>query len=231
MNPFAFLADLLLAFLSPVRCLLCDEPAEDGLCPKCRKQLPKHPFTHTLVLAKGREIPIVVPLPYEGKWKEQILRFKFRNRPELARPLGSLMAAAARELPGSFDGVAYVPLHKKDLQKRDYDQSRLLARQVGRELSLPTLRLLEKCRKTETQHHLNRAQRLQNPKGAYRASPSAAGRSLLLIDDIITTGATLAACSQALYAAGAKRICILCAAESLQNEVQPHWPPTRPPAP
>lgn len=220
MNLFASFAELLLAILAPDYCFLCDEElaGEDGLCPRCRKRLPKQPFTHTLFLAGNREIPVAVPLLYEGKWKERILQYKFHDQAALSRPLGSLMATAARTLPRSFDCVTYVPLHKKDMRKRGYDQSRLLAEQVGRKLSLPTLRLLEKRQQTEAQHHLNRAQRLRNPKNAYRALPSAAGRSPLLVDDIVTTGATLAECAQVLYAAGAKRIGIVCAAEPPYDE-------------
>ena len=71
---------------------------------------------------------------------------------------------------------------------------------------------MEQVRETATQHELSRAERADNVRGAYRARPAARGKDLLLVDDIVTTGATLRACALALYEAGARQVCGLCAA-------------------
>ncbi len=198
----------------PSRCPICGELGETGPCEKCRRILPDQPYLQTLSLPGKPRVLVAAPLRYQGEWKKTLHRFKFRDVPALDRSIASLTAGAAQRLPGPFDCVAYVPLHKKDRRKRGYDQSELLAKEVGRALSLPCVPLLEKCRQTETQHNLNRAQRLENPEGAYRARQPAAGLSVLLVDDIVTTGATLSQCALALYAAGAKKVCCLCAAEA-----------------
>ena len=102
----------------------------------------------------------------------------------------------------------------KKLQQRGYNQSQLLAKALAKELGLPWWTLLEQARETATQHDLTRAQRADNVRGAYRARAEAAGQRLLLVDDIVTTGATLRACAQALYEAGAQSVGAVCAART-----------------
>ena len=117
------------------------------------------------------------------------------------------MAETARQTGQSFDGVAWVPMTKAKKRKRGYDQSELLAREAAKTLGLPCLPLLEKRKETETQHQLS------NVKNSYEARPEARGKALLLVDDIVTTGATLRECAKALYEAGAARVTGLCAAD------------------
>ena len=102
-----------------------------------------------------------------------------------------------------------------------------LARALAKELGLPWWTLLEQARETATQHDLTRAQRADNVRGAYRARAEAAGQRLLLVDDIVTTGATLRACAQGLYGAGAQKVCAVCAANtafSRREELPPAEP-------
>ena len=107
-----------------------------------------------------------------------------------------------------------MPLSRGSRKKRGYDQSRLLATAVAKSLGLPLLDVLEKARETQIQHQLGREERAQNVRGAYRATGPVDGRTLLLIDDIVTTGATLTECAGALYRAGARAVGSLCAADA-----------------
>ena len=145
----------------------------------------------------------------------------------LARPLGTLMAEAASSLGEELDGVTWVPMSPQKLRRRGYNQSELLAKAVAKELGLPAWDLLEQVRETDTQHNLTRAQRADNVRGAYRAKGAALGKRVLLVDDIVTTGATLRACAQGLYGAGAQKVCAVCAANtafSRREELPPAEP-------
>ena len=137
----------------------------------------------------------------------------FGEKRAFPSPWEKLLAETARQTGQSFDGVAWVPMTKAKKRKRGYDQSELLAREAAKTLGLPCLPLLEKRKETETQHQLPRRQRLSNVKNSYEARPEARGKALLLVDDIVTTGATLRECAKALYEAGAARVTGLCAAD------------------
>ena len=164
----------------------------------------------------GQELPVASPLPYELGFRTTLHQYKFKGRHRLAKPIGLLMADTAKVFPNSFHCVTYVPLHPKNRRARGYDQSELLARHLGKALGLPALDLLEKIRKTGTQHELNAAQRAGNVQGAYRCHSKIRldRQSVLLIDDIVTTGSTLRECAAALYEAGAWSVCALCAANA-----------------
>lgn len=207
------------ALLFPARCLLCGERTAGGadFCPDCAAKAPKEPYRRLLEPAGSGERPlrVLAPFAYRGGLCGTLHRFKFQGRRALAEPLGRQMARVLpREEAGSFDGVAWVPMTAKSRRKRGYDQSFLLAKAVARELGLPCLSLLEKLRETDVQHSLSKTKRVQNIKNAYGAAPNAAGKKILLIDDIVTTGATLTECARQLYRAGAKEVVCLCAADT-----------------
>lgn len=220
----AGLGELLLCLLFPPRCLLCGDRTAPGevFCEDCALQAPESPVERRFpVPGEGeRELRVLSPLFYKGGVKETVRQFKFQGKRGLAKPLGRLMAGAAAG-EGPFDGVAWVPMGREGKRKRGYDQSQLLARSVARSLRIPCLPLLQKVRETQTQHELSRREREKNVKNAYQSDDRARGRSLLLVDDIVTTGATLTACAQALYSAGALRVAGLCAANTPEADESP----------
>lgn len=199
----------------PARCLLCGRAvhAEQLFCAGCAANLPETPFFREFPLAGGW-LHVLAPLSYEGGFRRTLHRLKFQEERGLAKPIGQMMAQAAEGFETPFDGVAWVPMSPKKLRKRGYNQSELLAKAVAKELGLPAWDLLEQVRETDTQHSLTRAQRADNVRGAYRAKSAALGKRLLLVDDIVTTGATLRACAQGLYGAGAQKVCAVCAANT-----------------
>lgn len=214
----AGLGERLLCLLFPARCLLCGKiiPQQELFCQSCAKDVPEEPCERRFSLpGSGAEgFRTAAPLPYQGRFRKTLYRYKFWGQKGLAKPLGRLMAQTAQKTGGKFDAAAWVPMTKEKKRKRGYDQSELLAKSVAEILGIPCLPLLEKVRETDTQHELPRKERLKNVKNAYRAGREAEGRRVLLIDDIITTGSTLSECAIELYKAGAGRVFGLCAADA-----------------
>ncbi|HZT30953.1 MAG TPA: ComF family protein [Bryobacteraceae bacterium] len=147
---------------------------------------------------------------YEGKLRELIHLFKYGRIRTLARPLGDLLSNA---LPRDqrFDLVVPVPLHWRRRWRRGFNQSELLAREIARRCGLPVRRLVRRRRSTRTQAGLSNSARRENVAGAfsmYRAAGSQ-GRRILLVDDVMTTGATAGACAMVLKRAGARYVGLL----------------------
>jgi ComF family protein len=145
---------------------------------------------------------------YQGTLRELIHLFKYSGMRRLAAPLGKLMAAA---LPRGqqFDAVAPVPLHWAKRWQRGFNQSELLARAIARRRRVPLIKALRRNLSTRAQAGLSNSQRRENVAGAFRARRRVAGLRILLIDDVMTTGATAAACARALKKAGAKSVSLL----------------------
>jgi ComF family protein len=152
---------------------------------------------------------------YDGdKARALAHRLKYYDRLELAEPLGRWMARAGADLLADADLVTPTPLHPLRLAARRFNQSALLARVVSRESAVPAeLQLLQRVKPTAPQVGLTRAQRAANLSGAFRAAPEKKpliqGRNIVLIDDVLTTGATANAAARALLRAGAGRVDLL----------------------
>ena len=214
------LTERALGLLFPPRCMACRQPVSVGesLCPRCRDKLPKGRLCRQLTV-DGRAVSVVSAMVYVGAFRESLHRFKFEGKAALGKPMGRLMVSALEET--GFDAVVYTPLSARAKRERGYDQSALLAKEVAKQLGLPCLEALRKIRETAVQHELPAAKRRINVQGAYRAEGIVQGKRLLLVDDIVTTGSTLEACAQALYQAGAKAVCCLCAADAPQHDAAP----------
>lgn len=218
----------LLGFFFPPRCPICRKviSSSDPLCPECRRKKPEEAFRRVYSLPGSGVMGFrtAAPMSFEGAYRNAIHRLKFRGKRGLSEPIGRLMAEAA-ELQETFDYVVWVPLSRKGKRRRGYDQSELLAKSAARALGIPVLPVLEKTRETKTQHELSRKEREKNVTDCYEVNPKYSknirGKNLLLVDDIITTGATLQECAFVLYEAGAGIICGLCAADAVKTQVEP----------
>lgn len=142
---------------------------------------------------------------YEGTLRELIHLYKYRRVQMLSQPLADFLAAAL-PLDERFDAVTPVPLHWRKQWQRGFNQSELLARAIARRRGIPMVRALGRTRFTKTQAGLSNTERRKNVAAAFRyrrASKTLTGRRVLLIDDVMTTGSTAAACARALKQAGA----------------------------
>jgi ComF family protein len=144
---------------------------------------------------------------YEGRLREWIHLYKYGRVKSMATPLVELLAAA---VPGAgcFDAVAPVPLHWRRRWQRGFNQSELLARGLARKLGLPVVRALRRLHHTPTQTGLSRSARRKNVAAAFASRQSVNGQRILLIDDVLTTGATGAACAHMLRRAGARSVAL-----------------------
>jgi len=144
---------------------------------------------------------------YEGVLRELIHLYKYGRVRTLARPLSGLLAQA---LPRdeAFDAAVPVPLYWRRRLQRGFNQAELLARGLSRRTGIPVVKALGRVRATPTQAGLSNSARRQNVTRAFRAR-SVQGKRILLIDDVMTTGATAGACALALKQAGARRVALL----------------------
>lgn len=150
----------------------------------------------------------------DGPARQLVHRLKYQDRMELADAMGAWMARAGHELLADADCLIPVPLHRRRLLWRQFNQAQALAVAVGRHAGKPVESfLLKRIKRTKPQIGLTRAQRADNVQGAFTvpdtAKPLLAGRRVLLIDDVLTTGATINAASRALIRGGATRVDVL----------------------
>ena len=214
------LIESFLDLLFPPKCPFCGKLTETpGICPDCQKILP-WVADGDIVWELPGGVRCAAPLWYEGTVRDALLRFKFHGASALARPLGELMAqCAAEHFSGEFDTLTWVPVSRRRLRQRGYDQSELLARSAGAVWGVRPERLLVKHADNPAQSGLeSAAARAENVRDVYRAQHTA-GKRVLLVDDIFTTGATLSACVQALRQAGAAAVvCVTAARTPLETD-------------
>lgn len=196
--------------LIPPSCGLCDRPlgpaSGEVICDSCRAAVTLFPSPRNLV-AEGPLDGLWALGPYEGLLKEGVIRLKFHQRRRLARLVGELGP------PGLFDGRRYdaivpVPLHPRRARGRGYNQAALLAVEVGKRLGIPVAPwALQRWRPTPPQSGLEQSERRKNIRGVFAPGTGCGDKlgdkSILLVDDVTTTGATLAECARVLKKAGA----------------------------
>jgi ComF family protein len=151
----------------------------------------------------------VAAFAYEGTLRKALARLKYGSAARVAAPLAARAAGRLADLSAVAGAATLVPvpIHPQRLRERGYNQASLLAAQLGRVCQLPTTELLVRRRATTRQHRLDRAARLQNLRDAFGVVPDArAPPVVILVDDILTTSATLEACAAVLRDAGVVRV-------------------------
>lgn len=220
----------LLDLLYPPRCEACGELRREPICDRCRAAIqwvrppvceacgapfdPQAQAPRRCERCRGRQTRFSVARTaayYEEPLVTAIHRFKYQSQLVLGRPLGALMAQAlesdgGRDLDAAtVDVVCPVPLHDSRLRERGFNQSEVLAEAVGQAIARPVKLLLERTRPTLPQVDLPAESRAANVRGAFapRLTEVIEGKTVLLVDDLLTTGATLGECAGSLRRAGA----------------------------
>ena len=216
------IGNLLLDLLYPPKCILCQKLLQSGetdLCRQCREDAPefhknklKFPFLDSWTAVWY----------YKENVRESLRRYKFRGMRRYAPSYGRLLAMRLlREYPEGFDVLTWVPVSSIRKFSRGFDQVELIARTVGEELGMEPVRLLKKVRHNRPQSGIGGdARRRANVINAYRSvhPELTAGKRILLLDDIVTTGATAGECARVLLTAGAESICLGCVASAHQGK-------------
>ncbi len=204
------LTERLLELLYPSRCVFCRNLMPPGVlcCEHCRRTLP-----YALPAAQNRQLPhiesCVSALRYEGAVRDSLLRYKFDSATSYAKIYGEILAKCIDENGISCDSITWIPLSRRRKWLRGYDQAKLIAEETSLRLGVPCVRLLDKIRNNPAQSSRGGpAARRANVADVYRcAAPDlTAGKRILLIDDIVTTGATLSAAASVLRKAGATAV-------------------------
>jgi len=192
----------------PPRCIFCSEPLPHGhaplVCAHCA--ITYAPATGVHVIPAGE---CYYALPYRDEVRRAILAFKFRGKPQYAKHLAHFLAPIIADLP-RVDCITFVPVSPLRLMTRGYDQSKLLAEAVGRMLDIPVRPLLCKSRLNRRQSRLTHEDRFANVQNVFRmrGNVDLADCTVVLIDDIVTTGATISECAAVLRNADANVVCV-----------------------
>ena len=195
-----------MAFLAPPYCAVCGLPFEfdlgpGAICAGCAAEPP--------VFQRARAV-----LRYDDASRDLILRFKHGDRTDAAPAFGQWLQRAGAGLLADAEVIAPVPLHWWRLFRRRYNQAALLGGALAKAAGVPAVNdLLVRRRATPSQGGLGAAQRRRNVAGAFAVHPrhraALADRRVLLVDDVLTTGATAEACARALFKAGARAVDVL----------------------
>ena len=207
-------------FFFPAHCLICNGAIDDGLvcddcldlvveigpplCPRCGRPTKKDRRCRR---CKDQSLDRVRGWGYYQPPLDKIIhQFKYDDRRSIARLLGRKVSTVIRSDPEyrEIDLIIPIPLHKRREKERGYNQSELLAQELGRELHLPVERGLVRIRNNRSQTGLTDQERKENVRGIFRLDSEIEGLNILLVDDVMTTGSTIEEAASVIKAAGAK---------------------------
>ena len=204
-------------FFLPPRCVICSKVirAGESMCKFCYDQIFDTAKINQIMISNEAFQGICFTVySYEDKIQMSIIDFKFHNKPDYAKFFGDRFADVLRDEKrvNGCDFITAVPISAERFRTRGYNQSALLAKRVSEHLKIPYLDCLEKYKHNETQHDLDYEERKQNVKNTYRVihQGKIQSKTILLLDDIVTTGFTLAECASVLMHGGARKV-VCCA--------------------
>jgi ComF family protein len=238
------ISDSFLNLFYPEECFICSSPVarrqDCGLCDDCWRKVLNLRIDEARCPSCGVPLPgfaagsaslclecVRRPPPYSGAWsfgyystemRQMVHELKFEGRRPLVKLIAPLMAEAFSRFwqREDFDFITAVPLHHRRMRERGFNQAELLGRELARIIGLPELRTLRRTAATQSQVGLSDSQRLENVRNAFKCTNTGrvAGKRILLIDDVMTTGATVSSATEALIKAGAEKVSVLTAARA-----------------
>jgi predicted amidophosphoribosyltransferase len=183
------------AMIFETRCAGCDTVGA-AICTTCR-------FALLGPAPRVQDHGVIAAVPFSGRARDVVLALKYRNRRQAARHLAGLLVNRLIEQGAhhDLDVVTWAPTSSSRRHTRGFDQGEVIARTVSRQLGLPCRRLIERSGPSRAQTGQGRSDRLHGP--VFRSRPGLAGRHVLVVDDVVTTGATLHAAAESIRGAGA----------------------------
>lgn len=242
MNKVVTLAKSFVNLIYPLHCASCGKPLEalngSGVCDLCRAQIKRNPAPYcswcgrSMDCADGICVECEKMRPsfgraysaclYEGVLKKLIHAFKYKNKRILSGIFTDLLVDFIGDNPEAVEGIdmiTFIPLHRNRSSERGFNQSELLASCLGKAIGVPVIGFMQKSRATKNQNELSREERLVNIRGAFTVKRAlrelVEGSGILVIDDVMTTAATLDESSRVLLDAGASRVHCLTLARGL----------------
>lgn len=214
----------LLDILFPPRCVFCNEIVPMGCC-ICKKCDDKIFLLDAIQIAKVENESFhgicIAPYLYEDKIQDLVVKFKFYHKPQYGAFFGNKLAEAVcdKGMESMCEVVVSVPISKERLKERGYNQSELIAKKTAECLGIPYINCMIKTKHNSEQHRLHLEDRKENVKGVYELAENKhiTNKKVLLVDDIVTTGYTLAECAAVLMEHGAKEV--LCGAIACRPNV------------
>ena len=194
----------------PPHCVFCDCVLSSGqiICKHCSETVSETFWQRDFLLLSKYSFSCTALYDYTSEVRSALIRFKFQDETILKEYFGEKLSERMRKISFKPDIVTSVPISKKRKRRRGYNQSELLARELSKNLEVPYQELLFKVRDNVPQHELSEQDRLENVKDVYctKNDEEILGKKILLVDDILTTGATMCSAGQTLFCAGAKDV-------------------------
>ncbi len=177
----------LLDFVFPPRCVICGKETDGAsVCPQCKSKIK---FLEYPLILHRKNTYFYAITRYEGISEKLVKKLKFSNKKRIAEDLGEIFTNFINENNIRADFVGFVPMSKKELRSRGFNQSYLIARVISKRLNIPLFSGISKVKETEKQVGLSRVGRIKNVKNAFKFFQSVPG-SLIVVDDVFTTGST-----------------------------------------
>ncbi|MGI6623109.1 MAG: ComF family protein [Clostridiaceae bacterium] len=205
------LIERILRLIYPAKCMVCDlilmEDSPAFLCDPCKKGLKRYGRGFCRIAELTEIDGLFAAFNYLDGIETAIHAFKFKNQPKLSETISRLLYEELNKHGNTpdFDYIVPVPMHPRKKRQRGYNQSELIAKQLGRYLNKEVRTdILRKIRYTRSQSRLKRRDRIYNLEGAFSVSPDAfiEGKRILLVDDVLTTGTTINNCAKILRERG-----------------------------
>ncbi len=204
----------LLELVYPNVCGFCNKICKNELCNKCKMKIIQHQIDIVIKPENKYFKELISILKYEGIIRDKILQYKFEDKAYIYKTFAKIVLKNKKVcgLLKKYDIIIPVPIHKKRKLQRGYNQTQLIAKEISKNIDIKFCNnVLVKNKNTIAQSKLNKNKRKQNIKGAFKALnvQNIQGKSVLLFDDIYTTGSTANECSKILKEAGAKTVGVL----------------------
>lgn len=210
--------EIILNLIYPNSCGICEKVCRESLCKKCELAIKKYKIDDIKNCTNNKNMHFdycINVLKYESIVRDKIIDFKFNEKTYLYKTFAKIILKdkkICRFLQNQYDIIIPVPMHKHKKRLRGYNQTELIAKELGKSLGIQVdTSSFAKTKNTETQSTLTKSKRVENVKGAYGVlrTNNIIGKRIILFDDIYTTGSTLNECSKVLKKAGAKSVGVI----------------------
>lgn len=208
--------------IAPNKCIFCSKniSSKKLFCDNCKNETKVYQKNFAIKIGKKREfLKVYWPHKYSGEYRRNLLRFKFNRVTSFSKSFATVICDTIDIDPRNVDAITWVPMTKSKEKLRGYNQAELIAKEVAKITGIPLKECIVKIKDNEIQHTLKYNERQLNVKNAYQFKDDINGQKIIIVDDIITTGATISECTKTLLKGGAKEVVGICCASSDMDKI------------